>query len=63
MLYLMKRYLPEVSNRGDCRQELSIAALDISPTELKANLDACLLTPDELSAQETWANMVHRFNW
>ena len=27
--------------------------LDISPTELKANLDACLLTPDELSAQET----------
>ena len=29
-------------------------ALDISPTELKANLDACLLTPDELSAQETW---------
>ena len=53
MLYLMKRYLPEVSNRGDCRQELSIAALDISPTELKANLDACLLTPDELSAQET----------
>jgi len=43
---------------GDCRQELVFIGQDVDFKALQCALDACLLTPDEITAGlENWANL------
>lgn len=49
-------------NFGDRRQELVLIGIDMDQTALSAMLDACLLTPAELTAGPfAWANMADPF--
>jgi G3E family GTPase len=48
---------------GDRRQEIVIIGIDLDEAALRASLDACLLTEEELGEPERWARMHHPFPW
>lgn len=48
---------------GDRRQELAFVGTDLDESALRAGLEACLLTAEELSRPGAWANQAHPFPW
>ncbi len=48
---------------GDRRQEIVVIGVDLDEAALREGFDACLLTPEERAAPETWGSMPHPFDW
>jgi len=48
---------------GDRYQELSIVGVDVDEGALRARLQQCLLTEEELCAPESWAGLPDPFRW
>jgi G3E family GTPase len=48
---------------GDRNQEIAIVGLGLDEDALRAALDRCLLTEDELSQPQTWSSFPHPFAW
>jgi len=48
---------------GDRRQELAFVAVSTKAEALRAALDACLMTDEELSTPEQWSALPHPFPW
>jgi hypothetical protein len=48
---------------GDRNQEIAIVGLGLDEDALRAALDRCLLTEDELSQPQSWSSFPHPFAW
>lgn len=58
---IMQHWSPDV---GDARQELVLIGIDMNEHQLRANLDACLLSDAEMaSGPEAWSTYSNPFNW